>query len=380
MNGNLLRVHIHAESYKPQGVNDPRISEMCDQSGIMCIWQTPSWIRTGGWWNVDFEGYPKYMKQVYNHPSIVMWEVTNHPWAANPYTVEESNAFFKKAVETVYSVDQSRLISPTSQNHVFSFANDDGTMDDQGNAMEAVPEYTAPMVTRGNQDSYTGYGKKWDEIRKIPSDYHKDFLESPDRAYFNFEHEESAGQPNWSLMKGKPWYHIPSYEWDYDTGSIGRRLQYNEWMESQAWQAFSAWESMKKQRLADYDGFSWCNLHGGPNMGTYRKPIIDCLGHAKLAFYTNKMLFQKVVAGSNNVDVVYDPSDTIQPVIMNLGEGKTVGIEIRLKDVDNNIIETITQTGIYLPPGRTVTQLPAFKPDIKNEGYFVIEYVLSNEK
>lgn len=377
MNGNLLRVHIHSEMYKPNGVNDPRIAEMCDQLGIMSIWQTPAWIRTGGWWNVDFEGYPKYMKQVYNHPSIVMWEVTNHPWAASPYTVQQSNAFYKKVFETVYPVDQSRLISPASHNIVFSFENDKGTIDDKGNTVQAVPEYTAHQVTRGNQDSFTGYGKKWDVIRKIPSDFHKNFLDSPDRAYFNFEHEESTSQPNWSLMKGKPWYQIPSYEWDYDKGSIGRRLQYDEWLESQAWQAFSAWESMKKQRMADYDGFSWCNLHGGPNMGTYRKPIIDCLGHAKLAFYANKMIFQKVVAGSNNVDVVYGPSDKIQPVIMNLGEEKKVNIEIRLNDLENNVIDKITQTDVYLPSGRTFTQLPAFKPDIKNEGYFIIEYIIS---
>ena len=377
MNGNLLRVHVHAEEFKSDGINDPRIPEMCDQLGMMCIWQTPAWIRNGGWWNVDFEGYPKYMKQVYNHPSIVMWEVTNHPWAAKQYTIQESNAFYKKAVETIYPMDQSRLISPASHNQVFSFANDKGTIDGNGNLIEAVPEYTAPMVTRGNQDSFTGYGKTWDVLRKLPSDNLKSFLDSPDRAYFNFEHEESAGQPNWQLMKGKPWYHVPSYEWDYDKGSLGRNLQFSEWMESQAWQAFSAWESMKKQRLIGYDGFSWCNLHGGPNMGTYRKPLIDCLGHAKLAYYANRMIFQKVAAGSNNVDVVYGPADTIQPIIMNLGGERKVDVEIMLKNAENSVIETITQTDIYLPQGRTVTKLPAFKPNIKNEGYFVIEYIIS---
>ena len=33
-------------------------------------------------------------------------------------------------------------------------------------------------------------------------------------------------------------------------------------------------------------------------MGTYKKPLIDCLGHAKLSYYANRMIFQKVVAGS----------------------------------------------------------------------------------
>jgi len=375
MNGNLLRIHVHAETNMPDGINDPRYAEMADQLGMMIIWSTSAWIRNGGWWNVDFEGYPKYMKQVYNHPSIVMWEVTNHPYAAKPYTIEESNAFYRKAYKTIFPVDQSRLISPASENILTRFGNDAGTIDIDGNTIHAVPEYTAPMVTRGNQDSYTGYGKTWDLLRKIPSAYHQDFLNSPERAYFNFEHEESTSQPNWSLMKGKPWYKIPSYEWDYDKGSIGRRLDYDEWLESQAWQAFSAWESMKKQRLCDYDGFSWCCLHGGSNMGTYRKPLIDCLGHAKLAYYVNRMIFQQVVAGSNNVDVVYGPGDSIQPVIINLGEEKTVDLQIRILDMSKRLVFEKKVTDIVLPAGRTVTLLPSFQPALNTEGYYIIEYI-----
>lgn len=377
MNGNLLRVHVHAETNKPDGINDPRIAEMADQLGIMCIWSTTAWIRNGGWWNVDFDGYPEYIKQVYNHPSIVMWEVTNHPWAAKPYDIQESNAFFQKVYQTIYPLDQSRLISPTSHMMLTRIGNDSGTQDIDGNKISAVPEYTAPMITRGNQDSYTGYGKKWDVIKQIPSAYHQDFLESKERAYFNFEHEESTAQPNWSLVKGKPWYKLMSYEWDYDKGSIGRRLSYDEWLESQAWQAFSAWESMKKQRLVDYDGFSWCCLHGGPNMGTYKKPLIDCLGHVKLAFYTNKMIFQKTVAASNNVDVVYSPQDPIRPVIMNLGDDKLVDLHVQVKNVNGDVIEDKIYSNIQLPEGRTVTQLPAFKPNFKKEEYYMIEYIIT---
>ena len=45
------------------------------------------------------------------------------------------------------------------------------------------------------------------------------------------------------------------------------------------------------------------------------------------------------------------------------------------KDVGNNVIESTRQTDVFLPSGSTFTQLPAFKPDIKSEGYFVIEYI-----
>ena len=182
----------------------------------------------------------------------------------------------------------------------------------------------APQVTRGNQDAYSGYGAPWTNIREAPNAWAATCLAAKEKAYFNFEHEESAAQPNWELSKGKPWYLLQSYEWEYDEGSIGRRLTTDEWRASQAWQAFAAWESMKKQILLGYDGFSWCCLHGGANMGTYQKPLIDNLRHPKLAFYIKKMITQRTWAGSHNVDVVYGPDDTITPVINHLGEERKV--------------------------------------------------------
>ena len=85
------------------------------------------------------------------------------------------------------SETDSRLISPTSQTRVFGVKNDSGTIDIQGNRIETVDAFRAPMITRGNQDSYTGYGKKWNVIREFPDPYVASFLNSPDRAYFNFE-------------------------------------------------------------------------------------------------------------------------------------------------------------------------------------------------
>ena len=188
-------------------------------------------------------------------------------------------------IPTIASHDQSRLITPTTHWMHTHYGNYDGTIDYKGNPITPVPEYMAPQVTRGNQDAYSGYGAPWTNIREAPNAWAATCLAAKEKAYFNFEHEESAAQPNWELSKGKPWYLLQSYEWEYDEGSIGRRLTTDEWRASQAWQAFAAWESMKKQILLGYDGFSWCCLHGGANMGTYQKPLIDNLRHPKLAFY-----------------------------------------------------------------------------------------------
>jgi len=374
MNGNMMRVHVHAWQDPARGVNDPRLAEIGDQLGIMFIWTTTAWIRTGTPWGVDFDGYPRYMKQVYNHPSIVMWEAANHPNTFKKHDLAESNRFCEKVYDTIYPVDPSRLISLTSHIRHLHFGSDLGTINQQKNPITPAPAWTAPMVTRGNQDSITGYGKDWSVLRKWPDHYTKDFLESPHRAYFNFEHEESIAQPNWDLAKGKPWYHLQSYEWPYDKGSIGRLLTVRQWCESQAWQAFSAYESMKKQRILDYDGFSWCCLHGGPNTATYKKPLIDSLGHAKLAFYTNKMAFQKVLAGSSGVDVVYGPEDELSPIIMNLGPTRTVDLRILIKNTDNVAIETKSYPSINLAEGRTITRLPPFKPLFPSKAHYVIQY------
>jgi hypothetical protein len=399
MNGNMMRIHVHAWENGGRNINDPRLAELGDQMGIMFIWGTPSWIRTGkGWGQIDFKGYPKYMRQVYNHPSIVMWEASNHPQRIQDRDVSESALFCETIYNTIYPVDSSRLISTTSYINHLHYATDDGTLDHDGNSIVPSPAWTAPMMTRGNQDHVTGYGHEWSVLRELPNvpyierlrssgmvkeefrKYLTSFLDSKERAYFNFEHEESIGQPNWNLAKGKPWYRLQSYEWEYDIGSIGRNLTADEWLESQAWQAFSAFESMKKQRMLDFDGFSWCCLHGGPNSATYKKPIIDYLGHVKLSWYINRMALQNVLAGSGDVDVVYSPGDRIRPMVLNLGPEQTVSVEIMVKDMDGAEVFRKTFDNVTLPGGRTVTDLPAVTPDVPTNAYYAIEYTVTDSQ
>ncbi len=377
--GNTLRIHVHAGGKYAHSVNDPRLAEMADQLGIMLIWPTTSWIREGEWGGIDFQGYPLYMDQVFNHPSIVMWEGSNHPNRFSGKPLSYSNRFITKIYRTIYDNDSSRLISPSSYNRHFEYRNDSGTIGKEGQPILACAEWTAPMITRGNQDALTGYGAEWQNIRNFPDPYRKSFLDSKERAYFNFEHEESIGMQNFELARGKPWYKMPSYENPYDVGSVGREFSFDEWKESQAWQAFSAWESMKWQRLKDVDGFSWCCLHGGPNSGTYRKPLIDALGHAKLSFYVNQMALQDIMAGSNNTDVVYHKKDRLAPVIINVGPQRSVKLKIAIRSADGTIVDERAYNNILLEQGRTITELESFKPGFGDEGFYSIEYVvLSN--
>lgn len=373
---NLLRVHVHAQKDTVDGINDPRYAEFADQLGLYLIWSTAGFIREGEAWNVDFEGYPQYMTQVYNHPSIVVWEASNHPNRFKQHDVSDTHDYITKIYHTIYDRDQSRLVSPTSFWQHTHYANHAGTLDYQGNAIQAVPAFFAPQMTRGSQDAYSGYGASWTQIRKMPNEWAASVLAANDLAYFNFEHEESAGQPNWELSKGKPWYKVQSYEWRYEQGSIGRKLQADEWRASQAWQAFSAWESMKKQMLIGYDGFSWCSLRGGANMGTYQKPLIDNERHPKLAYYINKMAFQRTWAGSDNVDVVYGPDDQVRPVIHHLGDAMDVRLEVRLKNAAGKTLARQVFNDIKLSAGREVYKLEPFQFSKVNDGNYFIEYAV----
>ncbi len=204
--------------------------------------------------------------------------------------------------------------------------------------------------------------------------FRTDYLNSEERAYFDYESEESAGQPNWELRKGKPSYQVMSYEYVYDDGSIGRQLKVDEWRTSQAWQAFSAYEAYRKKRWLDYDGQAWCTLHGGGNTATYQKPLIDYFGYSKMAFHTVKMVFQPVLAGSKNVDLVYGPDDKVPVCIMNMGDEKKVDLVITCKNSSGEEVFSKKYPNIELQKGRNVTDLDDLNLSIKEEGYYTFEY------
>ena len=150
MNGNLLRLHVHAEKDTTDGINDPRYAEYADQLGVYLLWQTAAWIREGEAWNVDFEGYPKFMRQVCNHPSIVMWEASNHPNRFKLHDISDSHDFVTRVYRTLSAVDTSRLISPTSFWQHMHYGNYDGSLDKEGNPIVPNPVLMEKLMTRGS--------------------------------------------------------------------------------------------------------------------------------------------------------------------------------------------------------------------------------------
>ncbi len=381
MNGNTVRMSQH--DGPAGGVNDPRYAEIGDQLGVMFQWGTTAWVRTDSPYLLDFESLPSYIRQIRNHPSIVMWQPTNHP--KFPGGPAEGMAWFKQVYDTIWAEDQSRLIAPTSSLNRIRPRNDDGTMDHDGNLVSPIPAWVAPMITRGDMDHIIGYGADWSELRTYPSPaefegeqgwrekgFRNDYLNSPDRAYFDFESEESTAQPNWTLHQGKPEYRIRSYELDQDR-SVGRRLNFEEWRQSQAWQAVGAYEAYRKKRWLDYDGMVWCTIDGGGNTATYEKPLTDYYGQAKIAFYAVKMAFQPTLAGSKNVDLAYGPDDDIPIALLHLGAARRVDVSVRVLSLQGNELAARTFRAIPVPDGRSCTDLPALRFNLP-DGLYAFEY------
>lgn len=389
MNGNGLRMSVHDR--RIGGSNDPRVCELADQLGIMLVWQTTTWLRITSATNLDLQELAACIRQVRNHCSIVIWQPMNHPSWKDWDTVMR---VYRGLLETIGALDPSRLISPSADSRRIRPRWDDGLTDFEGNACDSCdPAWTAEGICRGNMDYILGYGNEWSALREWPhvrpehlpaymdsTDYIPSYLDSPERAYFNFEHDEIIGQPNWKNHQGKPTYQVKSYEKDYDEGSIGRELGFEEWLTSQAWQALGAYETICKCRWLDYDGLCWCNLRGGLNTGTYQKSLVDYEGQPKLAWYAHQMAFQNVLACSGNVDMVYGPDDRLPLIVMNLGEEKMVDIRVQLFSRDGGTLYEREYRNVCLPEGRSCTSVDELKLP-ETEGICSIVYtVLEREE
>ena len=220
MNGNGFRMSVHDR--RIGGINDPRVCELADQLGIMLIWQTNTWLRITSATNIDYNQLRTDIRQVRNHPSIVIWQPTNHPsWKDWKTTCRVHQTMH----DEIMAVDPSRLISSSADSRRMRARYDDGLHDHYGNPCDDPnPSWTLPGMVRGNMDYMLGYGSEWHTLREWPNvtkehlpcwnestAYIPSFIDSPERAYFNFEHDEIIGQPNWRVHQGKPSYHVESY-------------------------------------------------------------------------------------------------------------------------------------------------------------------------
>jgi len=182
---NTLRMHTASCAY-----SDPRFAEYGDQLGVMYIWVSTGWNRKD-WAEGGSPSGPNLsladqvaeyitdMKQVLNHPSIVMWEIFNES-VSKKRQGKLLSAFYPE----IYQTDKSRVIS-------FLKKYKSGK--------------TMPGLITSTQYDKLGYGSKWTKLRNDTKRGRND--------EYAVEFAEVAGQDNWSLVKCKPWYRVHSYEW-----------------------------------------------------------------------------------------------------------------------------------------------------------------------
>jgi len=380
LGANCIRMSVHESTYL--GCNDPRLAELGDQLGICFLWTTTAWVRTASAWQLDPELLAADAGLVRNHPSIVMWQPGNHP-----IFFDGGMEWWRDVFKTLLAVDDSRLICPVGCSDKILPPSDDGTRLRDGTTVEPEPTWIHPLAARGNFEVPTGYEKGWEYLRQWPepenwqgdfgwinTDFKKEYLESPTHAWFDFESEETIGQPNWDLLKGTPVYHLWSYEHGYDKASIGRLLDFDEWELSQAWQALSAIEAYRKKRLLDYDGMFWCTLDGGGNTGTYQKPLTDYLGHAKIAYHAVRMVFQPTFAGSGNVDMSYGPGDVVPIRVIHLGPAGRARVTVSVRTPAGRELDRRSWSDVVLPAGRSVVEVADWRPASSLCGMLVLEY------
>lgn len=383
MNGNAAR--LHQLGY---GTNDPRLADIADRLGVMLFWttrlidSTESLVQPGAWKAKD--AYAKQVRQVINHPSIIVWEGSNEFHGS----LEDIDRLYDAYVDLFQELDPSRLLSPSSHLYYgggfygndYQYYNDAGTLDQDGNPVQSSSGWLSERVVRSCHPYIlaNGYGKTWEDMRKQDWRWQEELFDSKDRAYLVTEFAVTA-DPNWSLQGGHSWRDIDSYEKGYELGSIGRKLNPGEWRESQAFQCFAAFHAVKKLRLLGVDGLFWCCLTEGANNVTYKKPPIDFFGHAKLGFYGLRMGYERVMACNGNSDVVLGSSDEIHPVILADGGRGSVLLNVKVLDSDGQLVMEKRYPPVELEEGRRQVRLDAFRPDLPQPGNYTFAFELFEE-
>jgi hypothetical protein len=88
------------------------------------------------------------------------------------------------------------------------------------------------------------------------------------------------------------------------------------------------------------------------------------------------MVYQPVLAGSRNVDLVYGPDDTVPITVMNKGKPLTVDVRVVAKTPNGKPVDRKIFPGVKLKAGRTVTPVGDWKPELEAGKYYGFEYTI----
>ncbi len=377
LNGNCLRQHQLG-----YGTNDKRFASICDKLGVLLIWTTrlidaaenmlwlPKWRQAAD--------YQAQMKEVINHPSIIMWEGSNELHGNLVHVDRIYDAF----VETVKAEDTSRLICPIS--HLYygggiydcgcQYYSTDGVFDECGNEASSSFGWRDKDVVR-SAHTYClllGYGSSWQDMATQNWRWQEELFNESEKAYLISEYA-IIGRQNPETEEAKVFINKASYELGDESAALGFQFKDEEWALSQAFQALCASEATKQCLKHGADGMLWCCLWGGANNGSYLKPILDFYGYKKLAFYALQEKFQEVVAFNGQADVLFSENYAIKPMISGIKKGEKYTLSIEVVDENGRYVFSERREG--KAQSDSEKQADVVLPQLEN-GYYVIRYTV----
>lgn len=376
MNANIARLHILG-----YGTNDVRFAQFCNRIGMTLIWTTRfidsvESVKWSGEWKQK-DGYLRQMREVLNNPSIIMWEGSNEFHAGRA----THDALYDQFVSAIRSVDETRLICPCSHlyyggglygNEGFYYQ-DDGLLNQDFEEAESSFGWKDPLVVRSahTYDIMLGYGTDWGTFRKQGWKSEKSLFESKQHSYIVSE-VAVIGRHDDSTEECKTYVKNDSYELPNEIGVFDEILDQKDWRISQAYQALSAQHIVKSLLSRNVDGIMWCCLSSGANDGSYLKPPIDFYGYAKYAFYVLQESFAQEICFNRSSAVVFGENTEIEPTLAQIDKKGNYLVKIAVKSMDGGFVDEYEY--IHCSTENDLVSLPKWKPNITEDGYYLIEY------
>jgi len=378
MNGNCLRMHQLG-----YGSNDKRFAQIADRLGVLLIWTTRlidsvenmQWTKE---WKQK-EGYLAQIRQVINHPSIIMFEGSNELHTG----INEIDRIYREFVLAVKSVDDSRLLSPVS--HLYygggiyengTYYNDDGTSLEDGSPACAPIEWMDENVVR-SAHTYClllGYGASWQDMLSQNWQWQDELFNAKERAYIVSEFAV-IGRQNPFVDEAKDYFNGASYELPDEVAALGFSFEEAEWEISQAFQALCASVTVKKLKSCGVDGMLWCSLWGGANNGSYLKPIVDFYGYKKFAYYALREGFAEVGAFHNEPQLLWSKEHKVSPMLCTFKEG---AFDVTVECFTTDGVAVFERKYYDVKGGENVS-LSSFEPKFPKDGYYVLRYTVEEK-
>ncbi len=370
LNGNTLRIS------RSDKVNKDLLARLCDQLGLMLVFQTEDKPQA---WATDFEALQETIRYYRHHPSIIIWQGADKLQFSN--FTQDASLWMNEYRNAIRSIDTTRLIALTGIQPNFGSSgipNDKGTrLYDNGRykMLRTSESWVQPDVIRVGSDPALSFGSTWDNLRSFPvapmwDTLRLNYLNSDQHIYIDFRSEALAGQENPRTVKGTPYRYSETYKSPYLESLLNVEIPFEDWILSQAWQGFAAYEAYRKKRWLGYDGLLWTALMNGADPST----LLDASGYRKIAAYTVQMAQQATLAGSYTTDVAYCTGEYVPVFVTHTGEAMEAQVTVLVKDVLGEVLQRETLPTVYFPKGNHTLYAGEWTSNVRNKGWYSVEY------